>query len=78
MERLLYTPLLVILAGVLVAAAAGLPGLNRRLTITKLAWLLALAPLAAFGLLLGAVAQLGPGPALVWRLDWLPSLGLGL
>jgi multicomponent K+:H+ antiporter subunit A len=78
MPYLLSTPLLVILAGVLVAAAAGLPGLNRRLTITKLAWLLALAPLTALGLLLGAVAQLGPGPALVWRLDWLPSLGLGL
>lgn len=78
MERLLYAPLLITLAGVLIAAAAGLPGLNRRLTVTKLAWLLALAPLAAFGLLLGAVAQLGSGPALVWRLDWLPSLGLGL
>jgi multicomponent K+:H+ antiporter subunit A len=78
MERLLYGPLLTILAGVLVAAAAGLPGLNRRLTVTKLAWLLALAPVTAFGLLLGAVAQLGSRPALVWRLDWLPSLGLGL
>ena len=78
MERLLYAPLLTILAGALVAAAAGLPGLNRRLTATKLAWLLALAPLAALALLLGAVAQLGSGPALVWRFDWLPSLGLSL
>ena len=78
MERLLYAPLLTILVGVLVAAAAGLPSLNRRLTVTKLAWLLALAPLAAFGLLLGAVAQLGSGPALVWRVDWIPSLGLSL
>jgi multicomponent K+:H+ antiporter subunit A len=76
MERLLYAPLLTILVGVLVAAAAGLPSLNRRLTVTRLAWLLAMAPLATFGLLLGAVAQLGRGPALVWRLDWIPSLGL--
>jgi multicomponent K+:H+ antiporter subunit A len=74
----LYAPLLTILAGVLVAAAAGLPGLNRRLTVTRLAWLLALAPLAACGLLLGALARLGHGPALVWRLDWIPSLGLSL
>jgi multicomponent K+:H+ antiporter subunit A len=78
MERLLYAPLLTILAGVLVAAAAGLPSLNRRLTVTKLAWLLALAPLAAFGLFLGALAVLDNGTALVWRFDWIPSLGLSL
>jgi multicomponent K+:H+ antiporter subunit A len=76
MERLPYAPLLTILVGVLVASAAGLPSLNRRLTVTKLAWLLALAPLVSFGLLLGTVAQLGRGPALLWRLDWIPSLGL--
>ena len=78
MERLLYAPLLTILVGVLVASTAGLPSLNRRLTVTKLVWLLALAPLAAFGFLLAAVAHLGRGPALVWRVDWIPSLGLSL
>ena len=78
MERLLFAPLLTILVGALIAAAAGLPGLNGRFTVTRLAWLLALAPLAAFGLLLGAVAQLGRGPALAWRFDWIPSLGLSL
>jgi NADH:ubiquinone oxidoreductase subunit 5 (subunit L)/multisubunit Na+/H+ antiporter MnhA subunit len=78
MERLLYAPLLTILVGVLVAAAAGLPGLNRRLTVTNLAWLLALAPLVAFGFLLGALTVLGNGAALVWHFDWVPSLGLGL
>ena len=49
---LLLMPLLVTLVGALVAAVAGLPVLNRRLTVTRLAWLLALAPLAAFGLIL--------------------------
>ena len=78
MEPLLFAPLLTILVAALVAAAAGLPGLNRRLTVSRLAWLLAFAPLAAFGLLLAAVARLGPGPALEWRVDWLPSLGLSL
>ena len=78
MEHLLYAPLLTILFGVLVAATAGLPSLNRRLTVTWLAWLLALAPLAALGLLLGAVAELDHGPALVWHVDWIPSLGLSL
>ena len=69
MERLLYAPLLTILVGTLIAAAAGLPSLNRRFTVTKVAWLLALAPLAALSLLLGAVAQLGRGTALAWRVD---------
>ena len=78
MGPVLYTPLLTILFGVLIALAAGLPSLNQRLTVKKLAWLLALAPLSAFGLLLWAVVVLGSGPALVWRVDWLPSLGLGL
>ena len=78
MERLLYAILLPIAVGVLGAAAAGLPGLNRRLTVTKLAWLLALAPLSAFGLLLWTLAVLGDGTALVWRFDWMPSLGLSL
>ncbi|MGD8598349.1 MAG: proton-conducting transporter membrane subunit [Anaerolineae bacterium] len=72
----LFIPLLVTLAGAVVAAAAGLPALNRRLTVTRLAWLLALAPLVAFGLVLWFVATLGSGPALVWRFDWIPSLGL--
>ena len=78
MTYLLYAPMLIILAGVLGAAAAGAPGLNRRLTVVRLARLLALAPLSAFGWLLWAVVVLGSGPALVWRIDWLPSLGLGL
>jgi multicomponent K+:H+ antiporter subunit A len=75
-DPLLLVPLLVTLAGALVAAAAGLPAINRRLTVTRLAWLLAMAPLAAFGLILWLVTALGSGPALVWRFDWIPSLGL--
>ena len=63
MERLLYAPLLITTAGALAAAAASLSGLNRRLTVTRLAWLLALAPLATFGLLLRTIAVLGDGPA---------------
>ena len=76
-EAFLFVPLLVTLSGALVAAAAGLPALNRRLSVTRLAWLLALAPSAAFGLILWQVAVLGSGPPLIWRFDWIPSLGLG-
>ena len=78
MERALYIPLLVSLASVLVAAAAGLPAINRRLTVTQLCWLLALAPLTAFGLLLAFAAALGSGEAFVWRFEWIPSLDLSV
>jgi multicomponent K+:H+ antiporter subunit A len=76
-EWRLTIPLLVTLAGALIAGAAGLPALNRRLTVTRLAWMVALAPATALGLIIWEVIALGRGPALVWRFDWLPSLGLG-
>ncbi len=57
---------------------AGLTALNRRLTVTRLAWMLAPAPMAAFGLILWQTVVLGSGAALVWRFDWIPSLGLSL
>jgi NADH:ubiquinone oxidoreductase subunit 5 (subunit L)/multisubunit Na+/H+ antiporter MnhA subunit len=77
MEELpLIALLFVPLAGALAAAASGLPAVNRRLTVTGAAWLLALAPLAAFGLILWGAAGMGSGDALVWRFDWIPSLGL--
>lgn len=72
----LLIPLAAILAGALAAAAFSLPALNRRLTVTQAGWLLALAPLSAFALILLHVPALGSGPALVWRFDWIPSLGL--
>jgi NADH:ubiquinone oxidoreductase subunit 5 (subunit L)/multisubunit Na+/H+ antiporter MnhA subunit len=75
-DPLLIVPLLVPLIGALVAAVAGLPALNRRLNVSRLAWLLALALLTAFGLILSRSVAQGSGDALVWRFDWLPSLAL--
>ncbi len=75
-DPLLLAPLLVTLAGALAAATAGLPTVNRRLTVSRLAWVLAAAPLAALVLILWRLAALGRGPALAWRFDWIPSLGL--
>jgi multicomponent K+:H+ antiporter subunit A len=75
-DPLLIVPLLVPLIGALVAAAAALPALNRRLNVSRLAWLLALAPLTAFGLILSRSVAQGSRDALVWRFDWIPSLGL--
>ncbi len=72
----LLLPLILISAAALIAALFGLPSLNRRLTITQLSGLLALAPLAAFVLLAMRVPALNQGIVFTWRFAWLPSLGL--
>ncbi len=60
------------------AALFGLPALNRRLDITRLSWLLALAPLSALVILAARVPQANAGVVTVWQWTWLPSLGLNL
>ena len=55
----LLAPLAIILVGALFAALAWLWPALRRLTITRLAWLLAAMPLAAFGVSLWLVARTG-------------------
>jgi NADH:ubiquinone oxidoreductase subunit 5 (subunit L)/multisubunit Na+/H+ antiporter MnhA subunit len=74
----LYLPLVIIFAGSLSAALFGLPSLNRRLTVTQASWLLALAPLTAFVLLLSRVPSLEEGSVFTWQVAWLSSMGLKL
>jgi multicomponent K+:H+ antiporter subunit A len=74
----LIAPLAITLSGALLAALLGLSGLRQRLTITQLGWLLALAPLSAFGLFLARLPAISGGSALIWRFDWIPSLGLSV
>jgi NADH:ubiquinone oxidoreductase subunit 5 (subunit L)/multisubunit Na+/H+ antiporter MnhA subunit len=74
----LLAPLIIIFIGALGAALFGLPALNRRLGITRLSWLLALAPLSALILLAARVPQANSGVVTVWQWTWLPSLGLNL
>ena len=74
----LILPLAAIFAAALLAALFGLPALKPRLTITQLSWLLALAPLAAFVMLVSRVPALNQGVIFTWQVDWLPSVGLAL
>ena len=75
---ILIAPLAIVLAGALFAALAWLWPAARRLTITRLAWLLAVAPFSAFGLSLWLIARAGQEQVYTASLDWLPSLGLSL
>jgi len=77
LDTLLVLPLLITLTAAGLAAAYGHPALNRRLTITQAAWLLASLPLAAFLFFLSRLPAIADGSALVFTVDWMPSLGMG-
>ena len=77
-DPLLLLPLFIIFTGALIAAFSGLPALNRRLSIIQLSWLLALAPLTAFLVLLQYIPDLQANLAFTWPVAWMPSLGLNV
>jgi len=58
------------------AALFGVPTVNCRLSTKQASWLLALAPLAAFLWLIPLTIQVDAGTALIWEIEWIPSLGL--
>ena len=72
-NTILLIPLILIFGGAGVAALFGLPGVNGRIRLTRMSWLLALAPFNAFSLFLGmTLAVILSGP-LQWRVTWLPT-----
>jgi NADH:ubiquinone oxidoreductase subunit 5 (subunit L)/multisubunit Na+/H+ antiporter MnhA subunit len=80
---ILVVPILIIFSAAALAALFGTPRLNRRLvqgqlTISRLCWLLALAPVASFIILLALTAQVNEGQVIAWSIDWLPAVGLPL
>ena len=77
MDMRLALPLLLTLTGAALAAAYGHPALNRRLSITQAAWLLASLPLAAFVFFLSRLPAIADGGALTFAVNWMPSLGMG-
>ena len=74
-EFKILLPLIIIFTSALIAALFGLPSLSRRLTITQLSGLLALAPLTAFGFLLSYLPDLQANLVFTWKIRWLPSMG---
>jgi len=74
-EPALMLPILIIFAGALAAALCGLPALSRRLTASRLGWILSVAPLTAFVLLVQAVPDLQANLVYTWQTRWLSSIG---
>ena len=77
-DSLLVLPFLIIFTAALAAALFGLPQLSRRISVSRLSWILALAPLTSFVLLLSYLPDLQTKMALTWRITWLQSEGLNL
>ena len=77
-DATLLLPLVILLAGALLAALFGRPRLNGLLTFTQLSGIVALAPLAAMLLLAARVPAANDGVIYTWEWTWLPSLGLSL
>lgn len=77
-ELYLLAPLISCAIGVVAAALFGHRLLNSLLSITRLAWLVSLAPLAAFVILLSFAGRVSQTDALVYQVAWMPSLDLYL
>jgi multicomponent K+:H+ antiporter subunit A len=75
-SQTILIPLVACLAGALVAALYGHPFLSRRLTITQLCWLVALAPLTAFAVIATQAMAVTGGGYLLFQIPWMPSVGL--
>ena len=77
---ILLLPILTIFIAALVALLHGQPHVNQRLSITRAAWLLALAPFTAFVTILSLLPRISDGSSLAWQTQWLttPALTVGL
>ena len=74
----LLLPHIIIFMAALLALAFRHPTINRRLTITQLSWLLAMAPLTGFLLFYLHTPQINAGTIFIIQWDWIPTLGLSL
>ena len=72
----LLVPLAIIFSSAAIAALFWLTPLRGRLSITRLAQMLALAPLAAFVALLFLTPLTAGGQAVAWSFSWIPALGV--
>jgi len=72
----LTLPIITGLAGSLAAFLFGVSSIKFRLSITRMSWILALAPLSSFSILLTLLPGLSGGQAIAQRFTWLPSFNL--
>ncbi len=76
LEPLITYPLIIIFAAALASCLSGLPTFKPWLPAPRLGWILAIAPLSAFFLLVSLVPSLQANLVYSWQMAWLPSQGL--
>lgn len=76
---ILLLPIITIIIAALAALLLGSPLVNRRIPITQMAWVLAAAPLTAFGTILSLLPRIADGSFLAWQTEWLttPEITIG-
>ncbi len=72
----LLIPLIATIVGAVMAATAGYPAINRRITTTQLGWLIALAPAAAFSAILVHLHPIQQSDVVTYAIPWMPSLNM--
>lgn len=73
-EQTLLIPLIATAIGIIIAALAGHPALNQRLTTMQLGWLVGLTPAAAFIAILARLRDIQHGDVIEYTVAWMPSL----
>lgn len=74
----LVLPLTICFSAALIASIVGLPGIRKRIYAPLLGWILAIAPGAAFLILFINLDLIDQGKAVVWQINWVPTIGLNL
>jgi multicomponent K+:H+ antiporter subunit A len=75
-EQTILIPLIACIIGIILAALAGHPVLNRRLTMTQLGWLVGLTPAVAFVAILVRLPDIQHGDVIELAITWMPSLNM--
>ncbi|MFO7536536.1 MAG: hydrogen gas-evolving membrane-bound hydrogenase subunit E [Chloroflexota bacterium] len=78
-EQTVLIPLIACAFGIILAALAGHPALNKRLTMPQLGWLVALTPAVAFAAILTRLPDIqhgDGGEAIEFTITWMPSLDM--
>ena len=72
----LFLPLAACLGATALAAWTGIPRIKQSISNTRLGWLVALGPLAAFLWIISQVSQTFDGGRVIQEIHWMPSLGI--
>jgi multicomponent K+:H+ antiporter subunit A len=75
-EQTLLIPLLACIVGTILAALAGHPAINRRLTMVQLGWLVGLTPIVAFAAIIAQLPAIQHGDVVEFAITWMPSLDM--